>query len=112
VSPVPHLSLIIVGVGILLALGLAARGVLDVVRRWRALKARLDAYADLPVLAYVHRTSPRIGVAATGLSRAPALVYRAKAALSDLTNAFAKIRKILTTPASIWRLGELLVTGK
>lgn len=111
-SSVPLLDLMIFAFGLACALALVIVGILRVMKLGKALKGRLDAYAELPVLVYAKRASKKIEIATKSLARAPGLVYRANAAVRDARNSFAKIRTILTTPTSIWRLGELLITGE
>ena len=111
-SQVPYLGLIIVAAGILVAIAFAAVGVMRLKKISDALKARIDAYADLPITAYVDRVAPKLERASQSIARAPGLLYRARSAQRDVANAFAKISHVLTTPASLWRLGEVLVMGK
>ena len=108
----PHLDLILVGIGLLVAGALVAVGVVRLKKIADALKARIGAYADLPITGYIDRATTKIERASQSISRAPGLVYRARAAQRDLANAFAKTSAILTTPTTLWRLGEVLVTGK
>ena len=111
-SQVPYLGPIIVAAGTLVAVALVAVAVLRLKKISDALKMRIDAYADLPITAYVDRVTTKIERASQGIARAPGLLYRARSAQRDVANAFAKISHVLATPASLWRLGEVLVTGK
>lgn len=111
-SPIPHLDLIIVAAGLLISGALVAVGFLRLKKIAEALKVRIDAYAELPITAYVDRTTTKIERASQSIARAPGLIYRSQSARRDVTNAFTKISAVLTTPASLWRLGEVLVTGK
>ena len=111
-SPTPHLDLIIAGIGIALAIALMAYGAAGLVKIANELKARVDGYAELPVADYVDRTSAKIARASLNIGRAPGLISRARVAQRDTMNAFANMTAVLTTPASLWRLGEVLVTGE
>ncbi len=111
-NPIPHLDLIIAGIGIALAIALMAYGAAGLAKVANALKVRVDGYAELPILEYVDRTSAKVARASLSIGRAPGLIYRARAAQRDTVNAFGKMTAVLTTPASLWRLGEVLVTGK
>jgi len=103
---------IVVGTGAVVAVALVAVGARGVIARVKALRARVRTYGELPVLTYARRTVVKMNGASYRAERAPALVYRARAALHEIANAFTKLQAIVTSPASIWRLGELLVTGK
>lgn len=104
--------------GLALALGffalaaLAGVGALRLIALARALRQRTDAYATLPVVLYVDRTQRQIGTAMRRIETAPALLYRVRAALREISNARLKMAAILTSPSAIWRLGELFITGR
>lgn len=98
--------------GIVLALALVAIGASRVAKIGLALKKRAEEYKTLPITVYIDRTERQVGIATRGIENAPALVYRARAALREIANARAKIVDIATSPSAIWRLGELFVTGK
>jgi hypothetical protein len=112
VSPIPHLGLIILAIGLPVAIALIAVGIVRLLKVANALKVRVDGYADLPIKGYVDRSTTKIERASQSIGRASGLVYRARAVQRDLANAFAKIAAVLVTPASLWRLGEVLLTGK
>lgn len=103
---------IVLAVGLVLAVALAATGVLRVAKIGSALKERVQEYKALPIMVYVDRAQRQIGKATRRVETAPALVYRANAALRDIVNAGEKIARIATSPSKIWRLGELFLTGK
>ncbi|GAC1304484.1 MAG: hypothetical protein NVS2B3_02820 [Vulcanimicrobiaceae bacterium] len=94
------------------ALALAGIGIARVVTTGRALKKRADGYKTLPIADHVERTRGRVGRASRRIETAPALVYRANAALREIGNARVKVVAIVTSPSALWRLGELVVTGK
>ncbi|GAC1302397.1 MAG: hypothetical protein NVSMB19_11690 [Vulcanimicrobiaceae bacterium] len=100
------------GLGFVIALGLAGAGALRVVKLVRTLKARGEEYKRLPVRAYVEDANRKLLKASRRVETAPALLYRMNAALADLANARAKLVAIATSPSALWRLGELAVTGK
>lgn len=111
-SPIPHLDLIIFGIGLVAGVALLAFGALRLKKIADPLKVRVDGYADLPIRGYVDRAMTKVERASQSIGRAPALIYRAQAARRDSANAFSKITVVLTSPTSLWRLGEVLVTGK
>ena len=111
-SPIPHLDFIIFGVGLVVGIALLAFGTLRLKNIADSFKVRVDGYADLPINGYVDRAMTKIERASQSIGRAPGLIYRAQAARRDSANAFSKITVVLTTPTSLWRLGEVLVTGK
>ncbi len=111
-SPIPHLDLLVLGTSLIATIALGAVGAFRLTRLVRAFQSRLDAYAELPILVYVQRATAKIDRALNGLARAPGLVVRAKAALANIGTATAAVRTILTAPTSLWRLGQLLLTGK
>ncbi len=107
-----HANLAALGIGVGLALILAAVGIVGLVKLGRALKRRTEEYKQLPVRAYVDVAQTKISNAVRRIATAPALAYRFKAALRDLASARVKIAAIVTSPSALWRLGELVVTGK
>jgi len=107
-----YANLFVLGLGFALALGMILVGALRVLSLVKALKKRLAEYRALPVMRYVEVTKRQIASATRRFGVAAALPYRASAALRDIANARAKIVAIVTSPSAIWRLGELLVTGK
>lgn len=105
-------NLVILAIGILIALGLVAFGALQLVKLGRALKERTDGYRTLPINRYIDIAEKKIGIATHRVAGLSGLLYRARAAFADLANARAKVAAIATSPSAIWRLGEILVTGK
>gem|GEM_PF-3643275 len=111
-SPIPHLDFIIFGIGLVAGIALLAFGALRLKNIADPFKARIDGYVDLPIKGYVDRAMTKVERASQSIRRAPGLIYRAQAARRDSANAFSKITAVLTTPTSLWRLGEVIVTGK
>ena len=95
-----------------LALALAAIGIVRVLKVGLALKKRSEAYRKLPIGEHVERMQVRVARATRRIETAPALVYRANAAIHEIANARIKLVAIATSPSALWRLGELVVTGK
>ncbi len=99
-------------VGVVVALALAGLGAMRLAKIGLALKARGEGYKTLPLTRYIDIARVKTDGAARRIAAAPALVYRARAALADLGNSRAKAVAIVTSPSAIWRLGELIVTGR
>jgi len=112
VSPPPHVSLVVLAASFVLALALPAFGFVRLLARAKALRVRIEAYAALPIVAQLDRASRKIDVGAAAVARAPALIARARAAGRETVDAFAKIRRILASPASLWRLSARILTGE
>ncbi len=111
-SPLPHLDLIILAACLVFALVLPALGIMRLLGVAKALRARVEAYAELPIVVYANRASRKIDAGSNAIARAPALIDRAQAAQRDTINSFAKIRTMLASPVALWRLGAYLITGE
>lgn len=105
-------NLIALGAGIVIMLALVAVGALELAKLGLALKERGERYKTLPVSRYVDIAEAKVATASRRIAGLPGLVYRTNAALTDLANARAKVVAIATSPSAIWRLGEIIVTGK
>lgn len=105
-------SLVIVGAGLAIALALAAIGVVRVARIGAELKERIETYRSLPVIRFVDEANVKVARANRGIEAFPSLLYRANRALAHLTAARSKAVAIASSPSALWRLGELIVTGK
>ena len=111
-SPVPHLDLIVLILGLIVAIAIAGSGAARLAKLGEAFRARLEGYERLPIFAVVELTTQRIDRTVYEIERAPRLAARASTAVRDVTFAARDVRTILTTPTSLWRLGEWLVTGR
>ncbi|GAC1450015.1 MAG: hypothetical protein PVSMB8_09120 [Vulcanimicrobiaceae bacterium] len=105
-------DLISLAIGLAVMSGLVAIGALRLVATVKAFLSRVEAYADLPVVAYLNRASRKLSVSATRVEGAPVLFSRARAARCEMRRALNDIRTFFTTPTSLWRLGEFFVTGR
>ncbi len=83
--------------GIVIGLGFAVAGVLQLARPAFALKARLESYAELPLLKDIELAEARLGIAERALDRVPTLQLRATRALGEIDTAREQIRTSLFT---------------
>lgn len=105
-------SLVVAGSGIIVGLAVAAIGAIRLGKLALALKARTDGYKTLPVATYVFAAQGKVSRASRRIEGIPALAYRMNAALAMLSDSRSRAVAIATSPTAIWRLGELVVTGK
>lgn len=105
-------SLIALGAGLVIALAFVALGAVRLVRLNEKFKERLERYRTLTVLRYLDEANVKIARASGRIDAAPALLYRANSAIASLTAARARAVAIATSPSALWRLGELVVTGR
>ncbi len=105
-------SLLVLGIALALAVVLAAAGVVRLVRLGLGLKRRIAAYKGLPLQPVIDVAQRKIFRATQRAAGLPVLADRAKAAWAAIVRARATIGAIITSPSALWRLGELVVTGK